>query len=62
MAAEKTGTPLDFAVEAATFYGGLVANGVPPSQATQMTGQFIQSTIFVRLAGGQKPRNPWEDS
>lgn len=63
MAAKDAATPtLDLAIEAATFYGGLVSNGVPPTSAVSITSSYVQAALFARLSGDQKPRHPWEDS
>lgn len=64
MAAQPQSRPdsvLTAALDAAKFYGGLVSGGVPPAQAVQITGQYVQARTLAELSGECPPRRePWE--
>jgi hypothetical protein len=50
---------LDLAIDAAKFYGALVANGVPPVNATALTSTFVLAAMAH--AEVIPPPNPWDN-
>ncbi len=51
---------IEQAAAAALFYRRLIDEGVPPSAATSMAGQFVMGQVMSEMVD-EEPNQPWDE-